>query len=99
LPDVQLPEEVAKKGLDLIKNMQVDSLRAEITLFEAARAYAAADGRSEVQLSDLEEIVLLVLRGRRSNFILEFFSNQETEEMEIESALKEVLESKPLKGN
>jgi magnesium chelatase subunit I len=99
LPDVQLPEEVAKKGLDLIKNMQVDSLRAEITLFEAARAYAAADGRSEVQLSDLEEIVLVVLRGRRSNFILEFFSNQETEEMEIESALKEVLESKPLKGN
>src|SRR5512136_1281388 len=52
LPQVKLPDEIARQGLAIIREMQIDSLRAEITYFEAARAYAAADARLEVQESD-----------------------------------------------
>ena len=46
LPNVSLPEDVAHLGLGLTSRLKLDSLRAEITLFEAARAYAAADARA-----------------------------------------------------
>ncbi len=42
---VVLPDEVARIGLELINRLKIDSLRAEITLFESARAHAAADAR------------------------------------------------------
>ena len=40
-----LPDKVARPAIKLVQKMGIDSLRAEITWFEAARAYAAADGR------------------------------------------------------
>jgi magnesium chelatase subunit I len=91
LPQVKLPDEIARQGLAIIREMQIDSLRAEITYFEAARAYAAADARLEVQESDLNEIALLALRARRSSFMREFFSNQQSEESEIRSAVERTL--------
>ena len=93
LPQVKLPDEVARQGLAIIRDIQIDSLRAEITFFEAARAYAAADARSEVQESDLEEVAMLALRARRSSFMHEFFSNQQSEENEIRSAVERTLEN------
>ena len=45
LPGVELPDEVARIGLEIIEKLALDTLRAEITLFEAARAHAAADQR------------------------------------------------------
>jgi magnesium chelatase subunit I len=93
LPQVELPDKLARQGLAIIREMQIDSLRAEITYFEAARAYAAADARQEVQESDLEEVALLALRARRSSFMREFFSNQQSEESEIRSALERTLEN------
>jgi magnesium chelatase subunit I len=80
---VTLPEAVAKSGLELINRLKIDSLRAEITLFEAARAYAAADARSTVTQQDLEEVALTALRLRRSEFIASYFDHQQSEDDEI----------------
>jgi magnesium chelatase subunit I len=91
LPQVVLPDEAARLGLELIDHLHIDSLRAEITLFEAARAYAAADGRLEVTPSDLQEVAPLSLRLRRSSFMSEYFASQQTEEAEISALLNEVL--------
>ncbi len=91
LSEVRLPNEVAQLGLEIIKQLQIDSLRAEITLFESARAHAVADGRLEVKPFDLHEVVPLALRSRRSSFMVEFLNNQKTEETEIHSALDRVI--------
>jgi magnesium chelatase subunit I len=91
LPEVKLSDQIARQGLSIIHEMQIDSLRAEITFFEAARAYAAADARFEVQENDLDEVALLSLRARRSSFIREFFSNQQSEENEIRSVVERIL--------
>lgn len=91
LPDVVLPEETAQQGLEIIQQMKIDSLRAEISLFEAARAYAAADARAQVVSEDLKEIAPLALRGRRSSFMVEFLNHQQTEETEIQAVLERVL--------
>ncbi len=87
LPAVTVPDEVAHLGLALIKHMRLDSLRAEITLFEAARAYAVADGRSEVVAQDLTVVGPMALRMRRSDFIENYFSQRENEEAELRSLL------------
>lgn len=92
LPQVVLPDPVARQGLEIIQQMKIDSLRAEITLFEAARAFAAADGRMQVEPQDLREIAPLALRGRRSPFMVEFLNSQQSEEVEIRSALTRILD-------
>ncbi|HSF82253.1 MAG TPA: ATP-binding protein [Anaerolineales bacterium] len=90
LAEVTLPDEVADNGLKLISNLQIDSLRAEITLFEAARAHAAADSRSMITREDLRVVAPMALRLRRSKFIREFFEFQNSEEKELESVLDHV---------
>lgn len=90
LAEVTLPDEVADNGLKLISNLQIDSLRAEITLFEAARAHAAADSRSTITREDLRVVAPMALRLRRSKFIREFFEFQNSEEKELESVLDHV---------
>jgi magnesium chelatase subunit I len=68
--------------------MGIDSLRAEITWFEAARAYATADGRETVTVGDLQAVAPMALRLRRSQFMTEYFSSQEGEEEEMEKLLE-----------
>jgi magnesium chelatase subunit I len=94
LPEVSLPEPTAQLGLSIVRELQIDSLRAEITLFEAARAYAAADGRTEVCAADLSEVAALALRARRSEFMLGFFASQQAEEKEIKDVIDTVLTRK-----
>ena len=88
LPEVVLPDEVSKVGLELIQSLEIASLRAEITLFEAAIALAAADGRKEVTMEDLEQVSLMALRLRRSDFMDNYFATQEAEENEILSMIE-----------
>jgi magnesium chelatase subunit I len=88
LPEVNLPDPVAGFGLELINRLKLDSSRAEITLFEAARAFAALDGRKEVSEQDLFEVAPMTLRMRRSTFMEEFFSSQEKEENELNTLLQ-----------
>lgn len=72
LPQVQIPVNVAQAGINLVQDLKIDTLRAEITLFEAARAFAAADGRAMVTLDDLQELAPMALRMRRSEFMPKF---------------------------
>ncbi|MDH5606822.1 MAG: ATP-binding protein [Anaerolineae bacterium] len=88
LPEVVLPEKVAKMGLKLIDDLDIVSLRAEISTFESARALAAADGRKEVSAEDLKQVAPMTLRLRRSPFITKYFEDQEDEEKEISQILE-----------
>jgi magnesium chelatase subunit I len=91
LPKVSLPEQVAHLGLELTSRLKLDSLRAEITLFEAARAYAAADARIVVHPSDLNVVAPMALRLRRSDYIKDYFTHQQVEDNELASALGELI--------
>jgi magnesium chelatase subunit I len=90
LPQVDLPDKIAELGLSLVERLQIDSLRAEITLFEAARAHAIADGRLEVEEKDLHIVAPIALRLRRSEFMSEYFSEQASEETQLFNLLGEL---------
>ncbi len=94
LDQVILPDEVASLGLAMIKKLEIDSLRAEITMFEAARAYAAADNRLEVMPSDLHQVAAMALRLRRSVFMDSFLAEQQQEEAAIAESLQQIDTSK-----
>lgn len=91
LSKVELPDPVAQMGLELVQQLQIDSLRAEITMFEAARAYAAADNRLEVVSEDLRQIAPMALRLRRSPFMAQYFEHQNTEETHIQQTMEKVV--------
>jgi magnesium chelatase subunit I len=94
---VTIPDSVANPAIELVQQMGIDSLRAEITWFESARAYAAADGRPEVETSDLVEVAPMALRLRRSHFMNEFFKGQIGEEKELSTLLGSFSKPKPRK--
>lgn len=87
LSHVNLPDGLANRAIGLIQKMGIDSLRAEITWFEAARAYAAADGRDTVCNDDLQAVAPMALRMRRSVFMNEYFDSQKGEEDELKGLL------------
>ena len=91
LPHVTLAPEAEQAGLALVRRLAIDSLRAEITLFEAARAYAAADGRPCATAGDVRQVAPLALRLRRSQFMRDYFDSQATEEQEIQELMDELL--------
>jgi magnesium chelatase subunit I len=92
LKDVTISDETANLGLAMIDQLGIDSLRAAITLFEAARAYAASDARLEVTSADLREVAPMALRLRRSSFMKEFFEKQEVEEQELSTVVDKTIE-------
>lgn len=83
LPEVELSEAASQAGLTIIRELNVASLRAELTLFEAARAYAAADNRKLVTVDDIRQIAPMALRLRRSSFMQAYFESQASEDREI----------------
>lgn len=85
LPQVSIHQEARDLGLQLIKQMQIESNRAEITLFEAARAHAAADSRDVVAVADVQAVSLLALRQRRSDYLRQFFAEQAHEDETMRS--------------
>jgi magnesium chelatase subunit I len=89
-PQVKLSPEAEHAGLELVHRLQVDSLRAEITMFEAARAYASADARAEVTSADIRTVAPMTVRLRRSQFISDYIKTQQTEENEIRGVLDEL---------
>ena len=90
---VTIGPEAKRIGLQLIREMDVDSMRAEITLFEAARAYAAADDRSEVLPPDIGAVSLIALRLRHSKGLEEFHRSQRSEDERISALLSDHLNS------
>lgn len=91
LADVELPDPVAEAGLELVERLEIGSLRAELTLFEAARAYTAADDRPQVTFQDLRAVAPMAIRLRRSRFIDEYLQGQQGENKMVEDILEEVL--------
>ncbi|MEL6148960.1 MAG: magnesium chelatase [Chloroflexota bacterium] len=70
-------------GLRLINAVGIDSHRAEYTMFEAARAYAASDGRTAVTVDDVRVVAPLALRQRRSEFMVNYFEQSAEEDRNI----------------
>jgi magnesium chelatase subunit I len=91
MPSVRLSPEAEQAGLQLVQRLQIDSLRAEITLFEAARALAAADARSEATLADVRAVAPITVRLRRSQYMVDYFNQQQVEEKEIQRVLDDVI--------
>jgi magnesium chelatase subunit I len=89
LPGVELDPAAADAGLALIKQLEIDSHRAELTLFEAARAHAAADIRQIASMDDIRSVAMIALRLRRSAFMRSFMRDQSEEDGEIRSALRD----------
>ena len=83
LAQVELPSKVERLGLRWIRDLKIDSHRTEMALFEAARAYAAADSRMRVTEKDLRAVASLALRQRQSGFMHEYFVQHDSEERRI----------------
>lgn len=79
-----------RMGLELVRKLNIDSHRAEYTLFEAARAHAAADGRATATLYDLQAVAPIALRQRRSEFMIDFTHKQQQEDRQISQTLLEM---------
>jgi magnesium chelatase subunit I len=88
LKDVEISAKAERFALSLIEELGIHSLRAELTLFEAARTHAIADGRQEAQIDDVQRVAPMSLRLRRSSYIDEYLSLQGKEDKEIEGILK-----------
>jgi len=90
LPEVNIPIKLSRQVLELIRSLSIDSLRAEITLFEALRAFAALDNRKTVSIEDVKTITPMALRMRRSDFMMKYLVDQASEEKEIIRAVEAV---------
>jgi magnesium chelatase subunit I len=88
LPKVALSAKVERLGLRWIRELEIDSHRTEMALFEAARAYAAADSRLTVNEKDLRAVAPLALRHRQSEFMHEFFVQHDAEERRIRRVMQ-----------
>ena len=91
LTEVTLAPEAQQVGLELVNRLGLDSHRAEYTMFEAARAYAAADGRDIATVADVRAVASLALRQRQSQFIADFFSRQAEEDALIDEHIKTIM--------
>jgi len=83
LPATSISPAAEGLGLRLIEEMGIESLRAEITLFEAARAHAVADGRKQAEERDIRQVASMALRMRRSQFMVDYLAEQQKEDDEL----------------
>lgn len=91
LKETTLSPAALELGITLIHELNIDSNRAEYTLFEAARAHAAADGRDLADTRDIRFVAPLALRQRRSDFMAKFLDYQRQEDAEIQQILDHTL--------
>ncbi len=91
---VHLPNSITRMGINLIKALNIDSLRAEITLFESAKALAAADRRDEVTSEDLTTVAPMALRLRTSAFMNDFFEQTQTDEQNLTDKISSIIKVK-----
>jgi magnesium chelatase subunit I len=87
LTAVTVSAEARQLGLTLVQELQIDSNRAEITLFEAARAYAAADERPEATPDDIRAVALMSLRMRASPDLQAYFAVQQREDEQVQELI------------
>ncbi len=87
-PTVTLPQEVALYGIKFVQALGIDSLRADQTLLETAKAYAAADKRDQVNFEDIMAVAPMVLRLRKSEFMENYFAEQDHKDKTIEELIQ-----------
>lgn len=90
LKETTLTEEAIDLGVALVQALEIDSHRSEYTLFEAARAHAAADGRNLASIQDIRAVAPMALRQRRSDFMVNFFESQQNEDQQINTRITEL---------
>ncbi|HYO88711.1 MAG TPA: hypothetical protein VER79_08680 [Candidatus Limnocylindrales bacterium] len=87
LSETRLSDEAVSVGIALVQALDIDSHRAEYAMFEAARAHAAADGRTLATITDIRAVAPLALRQRRSDFMVDYFQSQSSEDDQIRTRL------------
>ncbi|MBL8154832.1 MAG: ATP-binding protein [Anaerolineae bacterium] len=95
LKETTLADEAIDLGLELVQRLDVDSHRAEYTMFEAARAYAASDGRDVATVNDVRAVAPMALRQRRSPFMVNFFESQHEEDNLIRAEIDQIVGQSP----
>ena len=90
LPRVSVSPAAEKAAVRLIMALGIESHRTEIVLFEAARAYAAVEERSEATVDDVLTVAPLVVRQRHSQMLAEYTRALEDEEARIRAAIADV---------
>jgi magnesium chelatase subunit I len=87
LPEVELPERLLAKTIELCLHLKIDGHRGEITISRASRALAAFRGRKKVKASDIREVAPMSLQHRLRKDPLEKIDSVH----KIESVLNEIL--------
>lgn len=90
LRETTITDEAIEVGLELIHRLQIDSHRAEYTMFEAARAHAASDGRTAATVADIQVVAPMALRQRQSDFMNNFFAQQSQEDEIIQTIIAQL---------
>lgn len=90
LPNVQLTPEAEGMGFELVRDLAIHSHRAEFTMFEAARAYAAADGRDSATVDDVCSVAPMALRLRNSAFMDQYFDDQRKEDEQLVTLIRKL---------
>ena len=90
LRETTIADDAIALGLALVQKLDIDSHRAEYTMFEAARAHAAADGRDLANIQDIRAVAPMALRQRRSQFMVSFFTSQREEDDQIRTFVDEL---------
>src|SRR5262245_15429760 len=88
LPKVTFGPEVEAEGIRWINALKIDSHRAEVALFEAARALAAADSRLEATVDDLRVVAPMALRQRQTETASDYFRSQEKEDKRVKAVIE-----------
>ncbi len=94
LKETVISDEGLMLGLELVLELDIDSARAEYTMFEAARAYAAIAGRTIATIDDILAVAPLALRQRRSEFMVNFFENQKDEDDKISNIAAQLIKER-----
>jgi magnesium chelatase subunit I len=88
LPNVALTREAERLALRLVKELDIASSRAEYVTLEAARAHAAADGRTKAGVANIRAVAPMALRQRCSEFMARYFEQDREEKERIQAVLK-----------
>ena len=91
LPRVKVSPAAERAALELVNQLHIHTLRAEIVMLQAARARAAADERDEASVADVVAVAQMALRLRHSPFIAEYVAVRRKEDQAIQEAI-DVLE-------
>ena len=85
LPTVQLDDALLRLITGICMDFDVDGMRADITMYQAAIALAAYEGRTQVVEDDVRRVARLVLPHRRRR---QPFDQPAVDEQQLEDSLE-----------